>query len=235
MSKPPTKLYRCVVNGCSGFSLAEMMIAMLVLLVVLTAIFGIVSNVQLRYQQQLGSTQAQADMRRVLEFIARDLALAGANDLGGVVAGSSATVVQVQADLGRSPYDEYAGPDPTADGALSLPNEDIKYSFDASKGEITRYDAYDADYHIGGTLTGAQLPQIVAKQIKSLNIEYLDELEQLLPAPLSATNAVKVCKIRLTITAIYGRRRPSLASEDLTYNIQTEVLVQNNPANIGRF
>src|ERR1041384_8021105 len=84
----------------AGFSLIEMMVALTVLLIVIASIFRIVSNVQASFRKQLGVTQAQASMRRVLEYMARELATAGANGVGGVVSGSNATRVQVRADLG---------------------------------------------------------------------------------------------------------------------------------------
>ena len=84
----------------AGFSLVEMMVALVVLLIVIASIFRIVSNVQINYRKQIGATLAQANMRRVLEFVARELAIAGANGVGGVATSSNATMVHIQADLG---------------------------------------------------------------------------------------------------------------------------------------
>src|SRR5438552_14377272 len=134
----------------AGFSLFEMMVALTVLLIVIASIFRIVSNVQRSYQQQLGVTQAQADMRRVLEFMTRELATAGANGTGGVVSGSNATTIHVTADLGgcggACPYDEFTGLDPTPDNDTAQRDEDITYTFfpnatDGTKGRIERRDA----------------------------------------------------------------------------------------------
>jgi prepilin-type N-terminal cleavage/methylation domain-containing protein len=219
----------------AGFSLFEMMVALTVLLIVIASVFRIVSNVQASFRQQLGVTQAQASMRRVLEYMARELATAGANGVGGVVSGSNATRVQVRADLGgcggACPYDEFMGLDPTPDNDSAQRDEDITYTFSTDpadptngiKGKIERRDALDAT------------AQLVAERIKSLRFDYYDENDVALAVPLSASDAIKVCKIKITLETVYSRKKTLSGLQDLTYKVDTEVLVQNNPANLGRF
>lgn len=215
----------------AGFSLMELTVALVVLIIVLTAIFSIVANVQRSYRDQIGSTQAQANMRRVLEFIARDLATAGANGVGGVAAGANATSVHVQADLGQPPYNEYSGLDPTPDGAANQRDEDITYTYYPASptrptGQIVRLDAFDPDY--GGE-------RLIADGIKNFTIEYRNDAGDLLAVPLSAADAPNVAKITVTVEAIYGRQRTITGFRELTYRVNTEVLILNNQANLNRF
>ena len=115
-----------------------------------------------------------------------------------------------------------------SDGDSSQRDEDITYTFTADaantlNSKLERRDALDAS------------AQLVADRIKDLQFQYYDDTDTLLAVPLSAADAVKVCKIRITVTVIYSQRKIVGGIQDLTYSVSTDVLVQNNPTNISRF
>jgi hypothetical protein len=229
----------------SGFSFIEMILALTLLLVVLASIFSIVSNVQKKYRQQIGTTQARANIRRVLEFLTREVSRAGANGVGGIAAGSNTTMLHLTGDFGGCagcPYNEYTGLDPKPDKTATQRDEDLTFTFTPSPdpnnglvGKLTRYDAFDPSYRVGGTLSGAPLPQIIADRIKNLEFKYYDCSNNLLPVPLSTTNALLVCKIDIAVSIVYAQRKAGAGLEDLTQQIKTSVVLQNNRTNLNRF
>lgn len=140
----------------SGYSLVELLIAMVVSLVVMTiAATLLASSFQIRAREN-GKSSAIADAQRALNLMSREIGNAGYGlSTNGIVAGgdSGATSIRVRSDLDLS-------------GATNGFDEDVKYILvnDANGSFIVRMN-----------LQPAQTTGLIANRIDGLAIYYYDQ------------------------------------------------------------
>ena len=159
----------------AGFSLIELIIAMLVMLIAL----GIVSTVMFRAfsvrARESRTADALATAQGALSVLSREISNSGfgiyadpitkvANN-GVVIPDSNANRIRVRANLDNS------GGVPTSPGPTTLtlnePGEDVTYFFDAATSSIVRYDA---------NALGVGVPEtsVVVNRISNVTFEYFD-------------------------------------------------------------
>lgn len=139
-----------------GFTIVELMIAMVVSLLALGAIYSTFQSQHKSYQVQQETADMHQNIRAAMYYTQREIRMAGCNPLGianARIITANATKINFTEDVvGNTP-----GSDP--DGATDDPNEDITYSLDANK-NLMRDTG-------GGN-------QVVAKNIDALDFVYLD-------------------------------------------------------------
>jgi prepilin-type N-terminal cleavage/methylation domain-containing protein len=194
----------------SGFSLIELMIAMTVTLLVLSAASMLLSkSFSLRITHDRRS-DALADAQRAINIMSRELASAGyglantTTDFKGIVAADSKPEqIRFRADLNNN---------------LSLDSgEDVTYF--AQSGVLYRYDK----------IANQTLP--LANEIDTLAVKYYDASgTNLTPAAntaITAANAANVVRINLSVSVLKANN-PTLAA-DIT--LASDVVLRNS-ANI---
>jgi Tfp pilus assembly protein PilW len=132
----------------AGFSLVELMVAMVVSIMVVGGAALLASQMQSSYRGQLEAAAAQQEGRYALQWIERYLRAAGNNPyrLQTTPCPAAGTVVapiqpnpngSIRLQMDANPTDGLIG---GAAGACTEPNEDVTISFDAANNTITVLD-----------------------------------------------------------------------------------------------
>lgn len=191
--------------GCSnqGFTIIELMIAMVVSLLALAAIYSTFMAQHRSYQVQRETSDMQQNIRAAMYYMQREIRMAGSNPF-------KVNGVGIQtADSNRIIFTEdiNSGASGTApDGFTTGEGENITYRLSGT--DLERNDASNA---LGF--------QIVAKNIDAINFVYLDDSSPpnvLNPGPLpnsvSAANLGQIRSVQITIVAgtdhplLYGNK-----------------------------
>jgi prepilin-type N-terminal cleavage/methylation domain-containing protein len=169
-----------------GFSLAELMIAVSVVLVVMGITSGLLSsafNVRARENQR---SDALADSQRALNIMTREIANSGfgLSDNGIVSADSGLTTIRVRANLNA--FDKKA-----SSNLVNDRNEDVKYSLwnESGSSYIVRLDI--------GTQNQTT---VLANRVDSLKIRYYASKIDYTMAP--AMSGLPSCDISTTATEV---------------------------------
>src|SRR6476660_427629 len=94
-------------NGSSGFSLLELLIAMVITMALMTAASTLLANALRVRSRENQKTDALADTQRAINIISREIANAGFNlNNNGIVAGDSGlSQLRIRSNLNRFDYD----------------------------------------------------------------------------------------------------------------------------------
>ncbi|HOC87891.1 MAG TPA: prepilin-type N-terminal cleavage/methylation domain-containing protein [Prolixibacteraceae bacterium] len=167
-----------------GFTLIELMIAMVVGLVVLAATYSVftVQNKTLLTQEKLASIYQNA--RIAMDMMIRDISMAGYNPTGTAAAGiTAANVSSIRFTM-----------DLNEDGVLDATNEDITYDL---------YTSEDGVQVLGRKSSASGTHQPAVEYVESLSFLY-DDGAGGTPADLS-----QIRRVKITITTIAPTEDPS--------------------------
>jgi prepilin-type N-terminal cleavage/methylation domain-containing protein len=199
-----------------GFTMIEMMIAVLVSLTVLGSAISVMSAVQNTYAHQMDDATVQQEARFAMDFIRRTLEQAGSNPYNISSANTapcagvgfqglrmlSPSSVRVQADVGAPDglliEDEF--------GTCNQQGEDVTIAFDAGSGTITRQDL----------ATDAAPVAWTDAVFTGLTFTYFDD------SMTVTTDPESVRVVRVTITGRSRTARPGMA-EGTTFNLESDV------------
>ena len=152
-------------NTSGGFSLLELLIAMVITMALMTAASTLLANALRIRSRENQKSDALADTQRALNIMSREIANAGFNMTGNglVAADSSLNEIRVRANLNRYDYD----PSVTDDSRNNVEDagEDITYFINTA--DNTMYLARHDEYGTGST--------VLANRIDSMNIHYFDQ------------------------------------------------------------
>jgi type II secretory pathway pseudopilin PulG len=157
-----------------GFSLLELMIAMVITMALMTAAATLLANALRVRTRENQKSDALADVQRALNIMSREIANSGFNlsNNGLVVSDSSRTKLRVRANLNRFLVDDPTVTDTqrsTAQDAL----EDITYFL--NEADNTKYLARHDFYGTGST--------VLANRIDSMKFYYFDQKVTYTAAP----------------------------------------------------
>ena len=150
----------------SGFSLLELLIAMVVTMALMTAASTLLANALRVRSRENQKSDALADTQRALNIMSREIANSGFNlsNNGIVAAESGLNEIRVRSNLNRYEYDD---PSLSAQSRLEARDglEDITYFINEADGKkyLVRHDKFG---------TGST---VLANRIDSLNIHYFDQ------------------------------------------------------------
>ena len=152
-------------NTSGGFSLLELLIAMVITMALMTAATTLLANALRVRSRENQKSDALADTQRALNIMSREIANAGFNMTGNgiVAADSSLNEIRVRANLNRYEYD----PSVTDDSRDNVQDtgEDITYFINTA--DNTMYLARHDKYGTGST--------VLANRIDGMNIHYFDQ------------------------------------------------------------
>ena len=150
-------------NG--GFSLLELLIAMVITMALMTAASSLLANALRVRSRENQKSDALADTQRAINIMSREIANAGFNMIGnGIVPGESGlNEIRVRSNLNKFDFD----PSVSADSRMNLqdPGEDITYFI--NEADNTMYLARHDKYGTGST--------VLANRIDSMNIHYFGQ------------------------------------------------------------
>jgi type II secretory pathway pseudopilin PulG len=145
-----------------GFSLLELLIAMVITMALMTAASSLLANALRVRNRENQKSDALADTQRALNIMSREIANAGfnMNNNGIVAADSGLNKIRVRSNLNKYDYDVSV----TADSRKNVQDagEDITYFINAA--DNTMYLARHDKYGTGST--------VLANRIDGMNIHY---------------------------------------------------------------
>jgi len=184
-----------------GFSLLELLIAMMISLTVLTAATSLLTrSLGTRSRENLRS-ESLAATQRGLNIMTREIGNAGFGlyDNGIVTADSTATSIRVRADLNNN-------------WELVERDEDIRYIYQSANQVIARYDA-----NVGGT------PVPLASGVSAMTLTYWDSANQVIANPANYVNAERVT-IDISVNLPAGTNQPASV-----VRMVSDVALRNSP------
>jgi prepilin-type N-terminal cleavage/methylation domain-containing protein len=151
-------------NGSSGFSLLELLIAMVITMALMTAASTLLANALRVRSRENQKSDALADTQRALNIMSREIANSGFNLTGNgiVAADSGSTSIRIRSNLNR--YD-VENADATSRDSIMTESEDIKYF--VNEAEETMYLVRHDPYGNGST--------VLANRIDQMHIHYFDQ------------------------------------------------------------
>ena len=152
-------------NTSGGFSLLELLIAMVITMALMTAATTLLANALRVRSRENQKSDALADTQRALNIMSREIANAGFNMTGNglVAADSSLNEIRIRANLNRYDYD-LSVTDGSRDNVQD-PGEDITYFINTA--DNTMYLARHDKFGTGST--------VLANRIDGMNIHYFDQ------------------------------------------------------------
>jgi len=152
-------------NTSGGFSLLELLIAMVITMALMTAASTLLANALRIRSRENQKSDALADTQRALNIMSREIANAGFNMTGNgiVAADSSLNEIRVRANLNRYDYDPLVTND-SRDNVQDA-GEDITYFINTA--DNTMYLARHDKFGTGST--------VLANRIDGMNIHYFDQ------------------------------------------------------------
>ncbi|HKG61386.1 MAG TPA: prepilin-type N-terminal cleavage/methylation domain-containing protein [Pyrinomonadaceae bacterium] len=152
-------------NTSGGFSLLELLIAMVITMALMTAATTLLANALRIRSRENQKSDALADTQRALNIMSREIANAGFNMTGNglVAADSSLHEIRVRANLNRYDYDLSVTDD--SRNNVQDSGEDITYFINSA--DNTMYLARHDKFGTGST--------VLANRIDGMNIHYFDQ------------------------------------------------------------
>ena len=194
----------CKLKNATGFTLTELMVAMVITMVVLAAVTTTFMAQAKFYNAQEQINEMQQNARGALDIITRELKMAGYKPNGGTFDGVTYSTAQlmVQADLDSS-------------GTISTSssgNEQITYAYDNANKQITRK-------------IGAGTVEVLADNITAFTFSYFDG------TGAATTTSANVRQVKVDITAKTAKPDPNYAANNgyRTYQLTATI----TPPNLG--
>ena len=152
-------------NTSGGFSLLELLIAMVITMALMTAASTLLANALRVRSRENQKSDALADTQRALNIMSREIANSGFNMTGnGIVAADSGlNEVRVRSNLNRYDYDVSVTDDMRNN--VEDTGEDITYFINSA--DNTMYLARHDKFGSGST--------VLANRIDGMNIHYFDQ------------------------------------------------------------
>jgi type II secretory pathway pseudopilin PulG len=173
-------------NTSGGFSLLELLIAMVITMALMTAAATLLANALRVRSRENQKSDALADTQRALNIMSREIANAGFNLTGnGIVAADSGlNEIRVRSNLNRYDYDASVT-DASRDNVQDT-GEDITYFINTA--DNTMYLARHDQYGSGST--------VLANRIDGMNIHYFaDKVTYTAPAGGSDIAGVSAAEV----------------------------------------
>jgi prepilin-type N-terminal cleavage/methylation domain-containing protein len=150
----------------SGFSLLELLIAMVITLSLMTAATTLLASALRVRSRENQKSDALADTQRALNIMSREISNTGFNMTGnGIVdADSGVNKIRIRSNLNRYETDDPSVSQASRDGVIDKA-EDLTYFL--NEADLTKYLVRHDPYGNGST--------VLANRIDSMNIHYFDQ------------------------------------------------------------
>lgn len=213
-----------------GFSLVELIIAMVVMLVLLSIVSTLLARSMGVRARESQRTDALTSSQAALNVISREISNSGfgissASDPrvasnGIVTADSNANRIHIRANVNN------VGPTDVPSGSTVLstnqPGEDVTYFFDAATNSIVRYDPNDT------TTTS-----VIVNQISNVTFQYFDYVGTGSTGTEVTTPSNNTGRVRITVTVrldpVQGQPNP------LSITFTSEVTLRNSSYMLNQY
>jgi type IV pilus assembly protein PilW len=179
------KLFPVHEKNDNGFTLIELVIAMALGLVILTAIYSVSIITKKTYSVQDQIVMMQQNARASMDMMTREIKMAGYDPIAGVansrIIGAQTNSIRFTLDI-TSTYGE-----DRPDGDTDDPNEDVTYAL---------YTPADGIQKLGRAIHGGT-PQPIAEHIQSLQFIYRDSGGSQMTTPVATPSNIRSIEITL--------------------------------------
>lgn len=194
---PKRNIYR---KGLSqaGFTLIELLVTMAIAAIVIAAISLVFRNMSRTYTTQNANADLQQSLRAVVDFMAREIRMAGFTSLDDEVFGitqSQSSSVSFTVDWDD---DGKVTASHTANPAVSHESDKIRYNWVPAENSLRRVTAFGSAFFSSQTLLGGPDDPL---NVTGLIFSYLDENDD----PTSVKSDIRTILITLTAQAPAGR------------------------------
>jgi prepilin-type N-terminal cleavage/methylation domain-containing protein len=202
-------------KNSEGFSLIELLISITVILILLSSVFGLLSeSLRVRGRESQITNRISA-AQNSLNLMSREIENAGfgLTNNGIVLSDSDADTLHIRSNIVNS------------NTSTSDLGEDVTYSFDSTNRRILRYDKFPSP-----------VTTIIANDVTSFTINYLDYTTlsngNISVSSYSSTPTANTARIKLTMQlatdAVSGLPNQSV-------NVSTEVAIRNSDFILNRY
>ncbi|MFH1718459.1 MAG: prepilin-type N-terminal cleavage/methylation domain-containing protein [Planctomycetota bacterium] len=195
-----------------GFTLVEVMIAMAIVGAVVGAIYSIFISSNRSYRTQDSIADAQQRVRIGLDFMVRDIRMAGLDPAGpatDAVDSNGAGIKLATASKIRFTIDA------DMDGAIEEANsERMSYEYDNGAGQLKRI-LYEG--------TGSQSTQSLIGDVSAMSFSYLDANGAAIALPVSAASLANIRTVVISITC----QGTDAQGQNFTRTLNTRVSCRN--------
>lgn len=226
-----TMFAKSTLSNQKGFTLVELLIALTIGSLVMTAVYSTYHSQQETYIIENQKAGMRQNVRAALFYIERELRMMGCDPTGKANAGveaASANSVQFTMDItggegdGKDNNDDGtvddAAEDKYGDGSADDTGEDITFSLLDDDG--------DGDNELVMTDNNTSDTRWIAENIDALNFVYLDEDSAVLVAPIDTS---KIRAVQVTVVARTGQGDPGYSNSVEYKNKQgTTILAPQN-------
>lgn len=195
-----SKAQRC--QGCDGFSLIELMIAMVIATLMLTAVYTVYASLSKSYTTQNVSAEVQQNVRAAIDLMAEDIMMAGLDP--NALAGASfvnATTTNLQFTMDRNLNDVIDNVD----------EERVTYSWDGTDLRQCLYQGQGA---------GVEDWQNLIDNVSAFSLTYLNSAGNPIASPVSATDLGKIRSVVIDITVREPAGRDGMIQRTYTTTIR---------------
>jgi len=195
----------------SGFSLVELMIAMVIAIVSLGAIYGVFASVQKSSTSNEVTARVMQNLRTSVDFMESDIRMAGLDRFGSAAAGievATATNLRFTADRNMN------GTIDTTDLSEGLQEQDLErvtYIYDAANQRLRQCLSE-------GT---ANAWDTVAENVENFSFIYFDANNNQIPIPISDNLLIRFIEVSITV------RNPAGRADDVSRTITKRIFCRN--------
>ena len=177
-----------------GFTMIELLVAMVVALLAMGAIYSTFLNQQKSYVTQQETAAMHQNIRAASFYMEKEIRMAGCDPTGSGTPGilsANQTLIRFTEDV-----TDGAGGDP--DGDVTDLNEDITYSLDANRNLIRTIN------YIDGGGANAVERSVVAQNIDAIDFVYLNNSSPPAPIAFPVADPSAIRSVEITIVARTG-------------------------------
>ena len=195
----------------SGFSLVELMIAMVIAIVSLGAIYGVFASVQKSSTSNEVTARVMQNLRTSVDFMESDIRMAGLDRFGTAAAGievATATNLRFTADRNMNGTIDTTD---LSDGLQEQDLERITYIYDAANKRLRQCLSE-------GT---ANAWDTVAENVENFSFIYFDANNNQIPFPISDNLLIRFIEVSITV------RNPAGRADDVSRTITKRIFCRN--------
>jgi type IV pilus assembly protein PilW len=193
-------------NGKMGFSLLELAVAVAIMSIVFTAIFGVFSLSSRTYTAQSVAADVQQSVRSAMEIMVMDIRMAGLDPTASGNFGvelATTTKLRITSDSIDAGIGDYNGV------VNDINSERITY-------ELTDNDLNQILYEG----TGSQNSQPLISNVQNLIFTYFDGDDNNLASPVAAADLANIQTVQISITVQESAGRGDPVSRTLTKRVK---------------
>ncbi len=188
-----------------GFTIAELLIAMALSVIVMGAIYNVFISSNRSFHTQDRVADAQQRVRTGLVFMARDIRMAGfdpTRSAGAGVEAATATKLRFTADMNR------------VNGIEDTNRERITYEYDAANNRLLQF-LYEG--------TGSETSQTMIDSVNTMSFTYLDPDDNTIAAPVAAAELGNIKTVVVSLSV----RGTDVQGNVFTRNLDSRIICRN--------